>query len=146
MSEKISVNGQPDARLAMRVADRSTATPLPDTHADLLANAQSAEEYQASLMRLLREQHAVDCTSISIPRSPGFLGTIAHVWRKWCWKLMRYQHEQVSIRHNAVHALLVSAMEHAEALKQSQLEEMKNRLDQLEAQHPTSSSEVFDAE
>lgn len=99
---------------------------------DDLNNARNEAEYQETLIRLLREKSAVDLNRVELPSSPGLPGKVRHLVRKVLWKLFRYQHEQVTIQHNAVHELQAAALEYQHDLFRKRIGELEQKLDRLE--------------
>lgn len=123
MNGTIRVNNQSDDALRERVheaARQLEQNPSASPSSDALASAKTEEDFQQALLRFLREQGAVDIQHIPIPRRPGPLGIVTSWCRRVMWRLLRYQHEQLAMRHNAVHALLTSALEYERMLNARQ--------------------------
>lgn len=134
MNGRISVAGRSDDRLLKRIQtiDARTDAADPVSAADALADAADEEEYQAILMRLIREQGAVDLSEVDIPRKPGPVGACLRFVRAVLWKWLRYQHETVTSRHNAVHALHAAALECEREARQRRMDDLEQRLARLE--------------
>ena len=127
MNKTISIAG------ASMPADQPPPDTLPDTaRVDRLAATGSEEEYQQELLRILRENHAASTEGVDIPCKPGLVGACARVLRAFLWKGLRYQHEQMAIRHNAIHARLAAALEYEHDLNQRRIAELEQRIAELQ--------------
>jgi hypothetical protein len=110
---------------------------LPDTErspaADALAQTENEEAFQETLLRICREQGAVDTSAVRIPYKPGLLGRIMRPIRGLLWKLLRHQHDEMTARHNAVYSLHSSALQHEHDLNKKRQEALERRMAELEA-------------
>jgi len=114
-----------------RVPDGPWAAP--SSSVDRLRQAESEAAYQEVLLRLIREEGAVDPGTFSVPRGPGGVGTMKHLLRKVLWKTMRYQHDQLSRQYNDANALLVQALTFEHESTQRTCRDLEQRLARLEA-------------
>lgn len=98
--------------------------------ADTLAAATNEDDYQARLITLVRENSAVDLSRIELPHAPGLRGIISRWFRKLLWRLLRHQHEQVTLQHNAVHTLHAAALEFEHDRMRKKIDQLEQRLAQ----------------
>jgi hypothetical protein len=100
--------------------------------AEALAAAANEQEYQQRLIDLLREQSAVDIGAVTLPAAPGWRGRLLGPLRRFWWRLLRHQHEQVTLQHNAVHELQAAALAYEHELTARRLADLEQRLAKLE--------------
>ncbi len=105
----------------------------PSSSIDQLRQASSEAEYQERLLRLIREEGAVDTGTFSVPRGPGFAGAMKHLLRRILWKTMRYQHDQLSRQYNDANTLLIQALTFEHEAAQRTCRDLEQRLARLEA-------------
>ena len=134
MNARISIAGRDDRSVLDQVREQAAAARPPGRPpgAEALAAARDEEEYQEILLRILREHSAVDTDDMEIPYKPGVIGTVMRRVRGVLWKLLRYQHDVITARHNTIHALHAAALEYEHSRYQRRIEALEERITELE--------------
>jgi hypothetical protein len=93
-------------------------------------------------LALLRANGAVRLAEIDIPGRPGFVGRLAQRIKSTVWRLLRYQHEQVAVRQNAVNLQILAALEAERAEREAELRKLRERMAALEARRDPAAGET----
>lgn len=98
-----------------------------------LHKARSDTEYLSHYLQLLRYRDAFDTYDFDIPRKAGFCGAIMAGFKKFLWKLLRYQHDRIAFRQNLINGLFTNAIEFEMEERQHKDQEICMRLERIEA-------------
>lgn len=120
------------------VADRLAAAPggigtlAPDHTALRLKRSRDFDEYVFHFVELLRMRHGVRTSDYYIPRGPGWRGRIAVAVKTVLWKLLRYQHDRLTLQQNLINELEINAVEFQRDRLNQELADLKRRVAELE--------------
>lgn len=102
---------------------------------DVLA-LKSAKEMRAYLDRyveLLRSRNCVDTDQFVFSARPGLAGRILYLIRRFLWKALRYQHDWMAFRQNAINVQLTYELEFEKAAREKDVKALEERIDRLES-------------
>jgi hypothetical protein len=85
---------------------------------------------------LLRAHGAVRPDDFTVPARPGLAGAWVRRVKLFFWGLLRYQHEQVAARQNAVNLQLLMALEAVREEQRRESAALRERIAALEARLP----------
>ena len=81
---------------------------------------------------MLRKRHGVRTTAYYVPRGPGWRGRIAVALKTVLWKLLRYQHDRLTLQQNLINELEINAVEFQRDRVNQELADLKRRVADLE--------------
>jgi hypothetical protein len=93
-----------------------------------LRTADSAAEYLDRHVKILRARNQVDPCAFEGSVSCGFMGRV----RRFLWNLLRYQHDWMSFRQNAINVQLSYELEFEKEERRKQVAELERRIRDLE--------------
>lgn len=92
-------------------------------------------------LALLRANGAVRTAEVEIPGRPGFAGRLLQRAKTALWRLLRYQHEQIAVRQNAVNLQILSALEAERREREREMRSLRERIAALEARRDPAAGE-----
>lgn len=104
----------------------------PDHTALRLKRARDLDDYVYHFVELLRMRHGVRTTDYYVPRGPGWRGRIAVALKTVLWKLLRYQHDRLTLQQNLINELEINAVEFQRDRVNQELADLKRRVADLE--------------
>ncbi len=104
----------------------------PEHSALRLGEAQDGDDYVRRFIELLRLRHGVRTADYYVPRGPGLRGKLAVALKTVLWKLLRYQHDRVTIQQNLINELEINALEFQRDRLNRELADLKRRVADLE--------------
>ena len=93
-----------------------------------LRDAKDGAAYYRRFLELIRYKNHVDTLVFEIPRRAGFAGALMARFKRFLWKLLRYQHDRMAFRQNLINSQLTSALE----FQQAEIKKLEDRLSHLE--------------
>ncbi|MFO7535789.1 MAG: hypothetical protein R6X19_08950 [Kiritimatiellia bacterium] len=109
--------------------------------ADLRTAPDEAAQWDRWLA-VLRAHGAVRLTEVEIPGRSGFAGRLMQRIKTTLWRLLRYQHEQVAVRQNAVNLQILAALEAERREHEGELRKLRERIAALEARRDPAAGEM----
>jgi hypothetical protein len=97
-----------------------------------LGAAADTADYLDRHLKLLRSRNCVDLNAFSFPRGRGPGGRLAHLLRRFLWKLLRYQHDWTVFQQNAVNVQVAAGMEFEAEERRKRVAELEQRISRLE--------------
>lgn len=134
---KIIISGQdrtaelePDIReQAARCRAHPESVHLPKELSALsLWGARDEDDFTGRYVRLAQIKQHTDTLRFHIPRKPGPLGAAMAAFRRFLWKLLRYQHDRMAFRQNIINTQFATSLE----LQQDETEALRARIVALE--------------
>ena len=104
----------------------------PDHTALRLKRSRDLDDYVYHFIELLRMRHGVRTSDYHIPRGPGLRGTVAVAVKTFLWKLLRYQHDRLTLQQNLINELEINSAEFQRDRLKQEIAELKRRIDSLE--------------
>ena len=104
----------------------------PDHTALRLKRSRDLDDYVYHFVELLRMRHGVRTSDYYIPRGPGLRGTVAVAVKTFLWKLLRYQHDRLTLQQNLINELEINAVEFQRDRVNQELADLKRRVADLE--------------
>jgi len=99
-----------------------------------LKTAHDPGEYLDRYCRLLRLRYSVSTEAFPIPGKPGLAGTILRSVKSALWKLLRYQHDRMTLQQNAINELIISSVEFQRASSRQTITALEDRIQSLETE------------
>jgi hypothetical protein len=125
--------GRSIGEAAARLADAGLAETLRREEAVLNLRDRGTEEaFQGMHLDLLRGRNGVDPDAFALVPAAGWRGKIVAAVRRCLWRLLRYQHDWLTFRQNAVNVQLTYALELERRLRQRDRASLENRIRELE--------------
>ena len=116
---------RPDCGLALRIAQEADVLSL--------SHSRSTADYSAGQMRLLRSRNCVDTSQFDVPARAGLLGRMAAVFKRFLWRVLRYQHDWSVFRQNSTNVQLSYELEFEREERAKQIADLERRVRELEA-------------
>ena len=104
----------------------------PDHTALRLKRSRDLDDYVYHFVELLRMRHGVRTTDYYVPRGPGWRGRIAVALKTVLWRLLRYQHDRLTLQQNLINELEINAVEFQRDRVNQELADLKRRVADLE--------------
>lgn len=113
-------------------ANGSIGSLAPEHTALRLKRSMDLDDYVYHFIELLRMRHGVRTADYYIPRGPGLRGKVAVAVKGFLWKLLRYQHDRITLQQNLVNELEINVVEFQRDRLNQELADLKRRLAALE--------------
>ena len=120
------------AEAARLRAGGGIGTLAPEHTALRLKRSRDLDDYVYHFVELLRMRHGVRTTDYYVPRGPGWRGRIAVALKTVLWKLLRYQHDRLTLQQNLINELEINAVEFQRDRVNQELADLKRRVADLE--------------
>ncbi len=105
-----------------------------DQSALFLGTASGRSDFINKLLRLIWFRAGVDTSPFHIPRKPGPFGVVAAWIRALLWKLLRHQHDRITLQQEGINTQITAALEFIREEQQEEVEELRGRIRDLELQ------------
>ena len=120
------------AEAARLRANGGIGTLAPEHTALRLKRSRDLDDYVYHFIELLRMRHGVRTSDYHIPRGPGLRGAVAVAVKTFLWKLLRYQHDRLTLQQNLINELEINAVEFQRDRLNQELADLKRRVADLE--------------
>ena len=120
------------AEAARLRANDGIGTLAPEHTALRLKRSRDLDDYVYHFIELLRMRHGVRTSDYHIPRGPGLRGAVAVAVKTFLWKLLRYQHDRLTLQQNLINELEINAAEFQRDRLNQELADLKRRVADLE--------------
>lgn len=131
--DRTSDLGQTIAAEAERLKTTSSIGSLAPEHTALrLKRSADFDDYTYHFVELLRMRHGVRTADYYIPRGPGWRGKLAVALKTFLWKLLRYQHDRITLQQNLINELEINVVEFQRDRLNQEVADLKRRIESLE--------------
>lgn len=138
-----AMNAEINRRSSMLLNDPMLQPRPGSLDTDLLSGVTDANLGERKFLEMLRHKSQIDTQTFTMPRKPGLWGGLMAAVRKLLWKILRYQHDRMSIRQNRVNSWIISLVESRTESIQADMNQLQKRLAKLEASaKPDASSDA----
>jgi len=138
-----AMNAEINRRSSMLLNDPMLQPRPGSLDTDLLSGVTDANLGERKFLEMLRHKSQIDTQTFTMPRKPGLWGGLMVAVRKLLWKILRYQHDRMSIRQNRVNSWIISLVESRTESIQADMNQLQKRLAKLEASaKPDASSDA----
>ncbi len=125
--------GQALAAEAARLQAAGGIGELAPEHTALrLKRSRDLDDYVYHFIELLRMRHGVRTSDYYVPRGPGLRGKVAVALKTVLWKLLRYQHDRLTLQQNLINELEINVVEFQRDRLNQELADLKRRVAELE--------------
>ena len=97
-----------------------------------LGEVDSESDYEDRLIQLIPYRDHVHTLPFDIPHRGGLLGRCTAVMKRFLWKLLRYQHDQMAFRQNLINSMHTSATEFERSQLRTEIGRLEERIEKLE--------------
>lgn len=97
-----------------------------------LGSSVTGSEYLAQHTTLLRARNCVDTNAFSVNAGRGPAGRLMFVFRKFLWKLLRYQHDWMAFTQNQINVQTAYQLEFEIEERENQIARLEERIAKLE--------------
>ena len=113
-------------------ASGSIGSLAPEHTALRLKRSVNPDDYLYHFIELLRMRHGIRTADYYIPRGPGLRGKVAVALKTFLWKLLRYQHDRITLQQSLVNELEINAVEFQRDRLNQEVAELRRRIERLE--------------